>query len=96
MKKSLSIAKEGFDRLEKLSKEYAFNYQIFVLYPETEIRNELHPDLHKQLQAVAPSKIISLGEIFETNTAVKYFPTDGHFTVEGNRLLAEHLVKIIP
>jgi hypothetical protein len=96
MNKALQITKEGFDRLHSLSEEYAFNYKIFVLYPETEIRKQLHPKLHEQLQAVAPSKITSLGEIFETNTTEQFFPTDGHYTVSGNRLLAEYLDKIIP
>lgn len=96
MKKALSITKEGFDRLHKLSEEYAFNYQIFVLYPETEISKNLYEGLHKQLQAIAPSEITSLAEVFKENTADQYFPADGHFTVSGNRLLADELKKIIP
>ncbi|MGB1309722.1 MAG: SGNH/GDSL hydrolase family protein [Leucothrix sp.] len=96
MEQSLLIAKEGFERLHKLSQAYAFKYKIFVLYSEPEIRQNRHKLLRDELQRVAPSKIISLGEIFETNTAAQYFPADGHFTVSGNRLLAEHLGKIIP
>ena len=96
MKKALSITKEGFDRLHKLSDEYAFNYQIFILYPEPEIRQNRHKTLHDELQAIAPSKIISLGSAFEKDTAAQYFPSDGHFTVSGNRILADHLLKIIP
>ena len=96
MKKALSISKEGFDRLHALSKEYAFDYQIFVLYPEVEIRKNLHKGLYEQLQAVTPSKIIPLGEIFETDTAAQFFPSDGHYTVSGNRLLADHLQKVLP
>ena len=96
MKKALAITKEGFERLDKLSKEYAFNYQIFVLYPETEIRNNLNEGLHDQLQAVAPSKIISLGDIFETDTATQFFPSDGHYTISGNRLLADRLLELFP
>ena len=96
MKKALSISKEGFDRLHKLSKEYAFNYKIFVLYPEPEVRMDLYEGLHQQLQAIAPSEIISLAEVFKANTAEQYFPADGHFTIGGNLLLAEELKKIIP
>lgn len=96
MKKALSITKEGFDRLHSLSKEYAFNYQIFVMYPETEISKNLHEGIFEQLQAIAPSTLISLGEIFETDTSKQFFPSDGHFTVNGNRLLADHLQEILP
>ena len=96
MEKAFAITKEGFDSLHKLSKDYAFNYQIFVLYPEPEIRHKRHEALHDKLQAVAPSKIISFGTVFEDNTAAQYFPSDGHFTVSGNRLIADQLLKIIP
>ncbi len=96
MEKALSISKEGFDRLHKLSKDYAFNYKIFVLYPETEINQDLYEGIHKQLQEIAPTEIISLAEIFKVNTAEQYFPADGHYTISGNILLAEELKKIIP
>ena len=95
MHRALAISKEGFDRLDALSKTYAFNYKIFVLYPETEIRKGLHKSLHEQIQAVAPSEIISLGEVFEQDLAAQYFPADGHFTVSGNKLLADELIKIL-
>ena len=84
MEKALSISKEGFDRLHKLSKDYAFNYKIFVLYPETEINQDLYEGIHKQLQEIAPTEIISLAEIFKVNTAEQYFPADGHYTISGN------------
>lgn len=96
LKKALDITKGGFEKLHKLSEEYAFNYQIFVLYPEPEIRQKRYTELHKELQAIAPSKIISFGKLFEKDTSAHYFPSDGHFTVSGNRLLAEHLIKTIP
>lgn len=96
MEKALSITKEGFDRLHKLSEEYAFNYQIFVLYPETEINQNLYEGLHRKLQAIAPSEITSLAEMFTADTSKHYFPADGHYTVSGNILLADELKKIIP
>ena len=96
MEHALSITQEGFERLHQLSETYSFSYKIFVLYSEPEIRQKRHEALHEALQQVAPSKLVSLGKIFETDTAAQYFPSDGHFTVNGNRLLAEHLLKIIP
>jgi len=72
------------------------SYEPIELNPESEIPQNRHKTLHDELQAIAPSKIISLGEVFEADIAAHYFPTDGHFTVNGNRLLADHLLKIIP
>ena len=39
---------------------------------------------------------VVMGEIFETDTSKQFFPSDGHFTVNGNRLLADHLQEILP
>ena len=96
MENAFAITKEGFDRLHSLSEKYAFNYQIFVLYSEPEIRQKRHAELYAQLQEIAPSKLISLGDVFEKDTAAQYFPSDGHFTVSGNRLLADKLKEILP
>jgi len=96
MEKAFAVTKEGFDRLHALSEKHAFNYQIFILYPEPEIRQKRYEALHAKLQAIAPSKIISLGDVFENDTSAQYFPSDGHFTASGNRLLADQLKKIIP
>ena len=75
MENAFAITKEGFDRLHSLSEKYAFSYKIFVLYSEPEIRQKRHAELYAQLQEIAPSKLISLGEVFEKNTAAQYFPS---------------------
>jgi len=36
---------------------------------------------------------VSLGELFVSDLDASYFPSDGHFTESGNRLLADFLAE---
>jgi len=96
LEKALAITKESFDRLQVLSDEYAFNYRIFVIYPEPEVRLGVYKQMDEKLQAIAPSEITSLGELFSNDSQQYFFPADGHFTESGNRLLADFLIKEMP
>lgn len=96
MQKALAITKQSFDSLASLSEEYAFNYRIFVIYPEPEARLGVYKEMDNTLQAIAPSEITSLGELFSKNSQQYFFPADGHFTESGNRLLADYLIKELP
>lgn len=91
--KALSVSGEAFRRLDRLSNEYAFNYRIFVLYPEPEVRQKAYLSLRRSLQAISPSKIISLGELYAKDIEGQYFPSDGHLTVKGNKTLADFLIQ---
>lgn len=91
--KSLAITKVEFQRLQALSEEYAFNYKIFVLYAEPEIKQQRHLQLKEDLQNVSSTKIISLGALFADDLGKYYFPSDGHFTESGNQKLSEFLIK---
>jgi lysophospholipase L1-like esterase len=94
MKKSLAITEGEFQRLHALSENYAFNYKVFVLYSAPEIKQKRHLQLRDDLQKVsASSKIVSVGELFAGNLSEYYFPSDGHFTESGNKLLADFLSK---
>ena len=91
--KALDITRKEFLRLDKFSQKYAFNYQIFVVFTQPEIEHGLYKQLAKKIQAISPVPVISLGDLFKDNTADYYFPTDGHFSVAGNKILAEYLLK---
>jgi len=96
MAKALEITQRSFQRLQTLSEQYAFNYRVFVLFSEPEIRQQTYPEIEKSLQAIAPDGIISLGTLFAEDTSHAFFPSDGHLTVSGNRLVADFLVKNMP
>lgn len=91
--KALDITGDAFRRLDRLSNEYAFNYHIFVLYPEPEVRQKAYLSLRRSLQAISPGKITSLGELYARDIEGQYFPSDGHLTVKGNKTLADFLIQ---
>lgn len=93
MSQSLAITEGEFQRLQALSEGYAFNYKIFVMYSAPEIKQQRHLQLREDLQKISPNKIVSLGELFADNLSEYYFPSDGHFTESGNKLLADFLSK---
>ena len=92
LNKALSITKGEFQRLDKLSKSYGFEYEIFIIYPEPEITHNKYQELGKSLQSISNKPLVMLGEVFKENTEGYFFPSDGHFSVEGNKKLAEYLI----
>ncbi len=90
---ALEITKKEFDRLDKLSKDYSFNYKIYIIYPKPEITHNLYQDIGKKLQTISPKPIISLGDLFKKETENYFFPSDGHFSIAGNKKLADFLLK---
>ena len=92
LNKALSITQGEFLRLDKLSKSYGFEYEIYVIYPEPEITHNKYQELGKKLQAVSSKPLVMLGDVFKENTKEYFFPSDGHFSVNGNKKLAEFLI----
>jgi len=93
MAKALEITKSEFARLDQLSADYAFDYKIYIIHPEPEITHNVYQDIGKKLQAISPTPIIALGDLFKENTKDFFFPADGHFSVAGNKKLAEFLLS---
>ena len=91
--KALQITQKEFHRLDQLSQKFGFDYQIYIIHPEPEIRNKVYDALDKQLQAISPKPVISLANLFKEKTQNYFFPSDGHFSVAGNRKLADFLLS---
>jgi len=92
LNKALSITQGEFQRLDKLSQTYGFEYEIYVLYPEPEIIHNKYQELGKKLQSISEKPLVMLGDVFKQNTKDYFFPSDGHLNVEGNKTLAEYLI----
>ena len=92
MSKALEVTKGEFARLDKLSHAYAFDYKIYVIHPEPEITHNVYQEIDKKLQALTPVQITPLGDLFKENTKDYFFPSDGHFSVAGNKKLADFLL----
>lgn len=92
LNKALEITGQEFKRLQELSKKYAFNYRIFVIFTQQEIQRGTYKGLTEKLQAISTEPLVPLGELFKDNTAEYFFPSDGHFSVAGNKKLAHFLL----
>jgi len=92
LSKALEITRKEFARLKELSKKYAFNYRIFVIFTQQEIQRGAYKELTEKLQAISSEPLVPLGELFKENTAEYFFPSDGHFSVAGNKKLAHFLL----
>ncbi len=90
---ALEITKSEFARLDKLSHDYTFDYQIYVIHPEPKITHNVYQELDKKLQALTEKPIITLGDLFKKNTKDYFFPSDGHFSIAGNKKLADFLLS---
>ena len=82
--KSLAITKQEFSRLEALSKVYGFEYQLYTIFTEPEIKHDLYQSLGKRIQEQTEKPMIMLGDLFKENPSEYFFPSDGHFNVKGN------------
>jgi len=93
LNKALAVTKTEFTRLASLSKNYGFNYQLYVIYPEPEITHNKYQEIGKKIQNHSIVSLIQLGDLFKKDTSKYFFPSDGHFSVEGNKKLAEFLIS---
>lgn len=93
LKRSLEITKKEFSRLDILSNTYGFDYQLYVIFSEPEIRHDIYKTLGPKIQAQSTKPIIMLGDVFKSNTTDYFFPSDGHLSVQGNEKLSEFLLK---
>lgn len=91
--KALDITKSEFARLDKLSRDFGFNYHLYVIYSQPEILHDIYPKLGKKIQAQSVVPLIHLGDLFKENTTDYFFPADGHFSIAGNKKLADFLLS---
>lgn len=92
LKKSLEITRIEFTRLHALSKQYTFDYRIFIIFPQQEIKLGVYKQLTEKIQAISPVPIIPLGDLFKEKTTDFFFPADGHFSKLGNEKVAEFMI----
>ena len=93
LSQALTVTQGEFQRLDQLSKKYQFDYQVFVIFPEPEIIHGIYKTLGKKIQALSDKPMIMLGDVFSENTKDYFFPSDGHYSLAGNKKLAEFLLS---
>ena len=49
LKQGLGITKREFTRLDNLNNVYGFEYQIYVIFPESKIKDDIYKALSPQI-----------------------------------------------
>lgn len=89
---ALDATSTALSRLDALSKQHGFAYQIYLIVPVHDILRDTASDTLHTLNSVAPQSAITTQQLFLDQPTRYYFAFDGHLNAEGNRKLAEFLI----
>jgi hypothetical protein len=79
-------------RLDALSKQVGFDYEIFLLVPVQDILRGSDDQTLAELNALSPKPVIATAQLFIESPEEFYFAFDGHINAKGSRRIAEFLV----
>lgn len=89
---ALEATRDALDRLDALSRERGFAYDIFLIVPVQDILRRTAPETLATLDSVSPKPAITTAGIFADAPSEYYFAFDGHLNPAGSRRLAEFLL----
>jgi len=88
---ALDATQRALSRLDQLSREFGFEYTIYLIVPVQDILRGTATDTLATLNAVSPKPAVATAHLYAGAPAKYYFAFDGHLNAEGNRLMAEFL-----
>ncbi len=91
LKHSLEVTRRLLLRLQTLSQEYGFTYEIFLIHPVQDIIMGTADQTHQALQSVSPVPIWETAQLFAENPVSYYYAYDGHLNVRGSAAIAQFL-----
>jgi len=82
------------NRFDKLSKEFGFDYRIYVLHPMQDImRGTDGETIAAVSQLASGAKVVATSHLFKKEPQKFYYAYDGHFNALGSRRMAEFLLR---
>lgn len=90
---ALEATRSALARLDALSRRLGFDYGIYLIVPVQDILRGSHADTLAILDAVAPKPAVTTASLFLDAPTQYYFAFDGHLNPEGNRRIAEFLLR---
>lgn len=90
---ALQATRSALLRLEALSQQYTFDYDIYLIVPVQDLLRGTFNDTLESLNSVSPKPAIPTAPLFLDAPAEYYFAYDGHLNVAGSRRIAELLAK---
>lgn len=92
MQEALTYTREGLQELDALSREFGFDYTIYLIVPVQDILRGTDGETLKVLDGVAPKPAVSTASALRETPGAYYFAYDGHLNDEGSRRVAEFLI----
>lgn len=89
---ALEATRQQFERLDRMSQIYDFQYEIYLFHPVQDITRGTAQETFDSLSEISPVPIYGTAHLFEDNPTRYYFKTDLHFNPEGSRKIAEFLI----
>ncbi|MDP1946770.1 MAG: SGNH/GDSL hydrolase family protein [Nitrospirota bacterium] len=89
---ALAATKEGFTRLDELSRRIGFGYSIYLLVPVQDIIRGTYGETLAALNGIAPKPVIATAQLFLGSPKDYYYAFDGHLNAKGSRRIAEFLI----
>jgi hypothetical protein len=92
--RALDVTKEQLDRLDVLSHQHGFTYEIYLLHPMQDILRGTYRDTEARLRAIAPGRsVFDTAPLFVADPRRYYFSFDGHLNPEGAAQVATFLAS---
>jgi len=91
LREALERTAAQFQRLDRLSRERAFDYQIFLLHPKEDLIRGSYAKTLARLNAISPKPLVDTASALLDDPKRHYYRYDGHFTPEGHDRIAEFL-----
>jgi hypothetical protein len=93
LKQSLEVTRRQLLRIQALSQEYGFTYEIFLIHPVQDIIMGTADQTHQALQIISPVTIWETVQLFAENPASYYYAYDGHLNKRGSSAIAQFLLS---
>jgi hypothetical protein len=92
MTDALAATKKRLDEFDALSKEFGFDYTIYLLVPVQDVMRKSYPATLAALASASPRPVVATAQLFLDSPQSYYFAYDGHINAKGNRRIGEFLV----
>lgn len=93
-KRALDVMAEQLRRLDSLSREYGFEYAIFVLHPIQDVLRGTAAATYDTIRRLAVTdRMVPTAQAFESNPRAFYFAYDGHLNPRGSLGIADLLTS---
>jgi hypothetical protein len=92
MDEAVAATRQSLIRLDQLSREYGFDYQIYLIVPVQDIIRHTHGVTLTTLNQIAPRQAISTATLFLDSPGQFFYSFDGHLNAAGSRRIADFLV----